>query len=107
MPQEREIQSAIEIIRSSGELIGDVLASLVNFYNPDMIIIGGGVSNIGNLLLSSIRQGVLNRSLPLATRDLQIVFSAIGPEAGITGAVSLAIEHMFTVECNNALNILR
>ncbi len=99
--------SAIEIIRSSGELIGDVLASLVNFYNPDMIIIGGGVSNIGNLLLSSIRQGVLNRSLPLATRDLQIVFSAIGPEAGITGAVSLAIEHMFTVECNNALNILR
>jgi glucokinase-like ROK family protein len=99
--------TAIEIIRSSGELIGDVLASLVNFYNPDMIIIGGGVSNIGNLLLSSIRQGVLNRSLPLATRDLQIVFSAIGPEAGVTGAVSLAIEHMFTIECNNALNNLR
>jgi glucokinase-like ROK family protein len=99
--------TAIEIIRSSGELIGDVLASLVNFYNPDMIIIGGGVSNIGNLLLSSIRQGVLNRSLPLATRDLQIVFSAIGPQAGIIGAVSLAIEHMFTVECNNALTILR
>ena len=90
--------AAIEIIRSSGEIIGDVLAGLVNFYNPEMIIIGGGVSNIGNLLLSSIRQGVLNRSLPLATRDLQIMFSSIGPEAGVYGALSLAIQHMFHVE---------
>lgn len=95
--------ASIEIIRSSGEMIGEVLASLVNFYNPGMIVIGGGVSNIGNLLLSSIRQGVLNRSLPLATRDLHIVFSAIGPDAGVTGAISLAIEHMFLVETNNNL----
>ncbi len=95
--------AAIEIIRTSGELIGDVLASLVNFFNPGMIVIGGGVSNIGNLLLSSIRQGVLNRSLPLATRDLQIVFSSIGPEAGVTGAVSMAIEHMFKVESVNGI----
>ena len=95
--------SAIEIIRTSGLMIGDVLASLVNFYNPSMIVIGGGVSNIGNLLLSSIRQGVLNRSLPLATRDLHIVFSAIGPDAGVTGAVSLAIEHMFSIENSNSL----
>ncbi len=57
-------QSSIEIIRESGKMIGDVLAGLVNFYNPSMLIIGGGVSNIGNLLLSAIRQGVLNRSLP-------------------------------------------
>ena len=92
---------AIEIIRTSGEMIGDVLASLVNFYNPSMIVIGGGVSNIGNLLLSSIRQGVLNRSLPLATRDLRIVFAAIGPDAGVTGAVSLALDHMFSVENSN------
>ncbi len=95
--------AAIEIIRTSGELIGDVLASLVNFFNPGMIVIGGGVSNIGNLLLSSIRQGVLNRSLPLATRDLQIVFSSIGPEAGVTGAVSMAIEHMFKIENANTI----
>ncbi len=73
---------SIEIIRSSGQMIGEVLASLVNFYNPDMIVIGGGVSKLGDILLSSIRQAVLNRSLPLATRNLDIVFSAIGPDAG-------------------------
>ncbi len=90
--------TATEIIRESGQLVGDVLASLVNFYNPDMIVIGGGVSNLGNLLLSSIRQAVFHRSLPLATRNLQIVFSEIGADAGISGAVSLALNYMFSVE---------
>lgn len=89
---------AIEAIRESGQSVGDVLAALVNFYNPDMIVIGGGVSNLGNLLLSSIRQAVFNRSLPLATRNLQIVFSEIGADAGIFGAVSLALNYIFTVE---------
>ncbi|HVN53674.1 MAG TPA: ROK family protein [Anaerolineaceae bacterium] len=89
--------ASIEIIRSSGQMIGDVLAGLVNFYNPGMIVIAGGVSNLGNLLLSSIRQAVLSRSLPLATRDLQIVFSAIGADAGVVGAMMLAIENVFLV----------
>ena len=93
---------AIEIIRESGRLIGDVLAALVNFYNPEMIIIGGGVSNLGNLLLSSIRQAVLNRSLPLATRNLNIVFSSTGPDAGIIGALNLAMDYIFTVESANS-----
>ena len=90
--------ASIDIIRGSGQMIGDVLASLVNFYNPGMIVIAGGVSNLGNLLLSSIRQAVLNRSLPLATRDLQIVFSPIGADAGVIGAMMLAIENVFLVD---------
>ena len=91
-----------EIIRESGQMIGDVLASLVNFYNPEMIVIGGGVSNLGNLLLSSIRQTVLNRSMPLATRNLNIVFSAIGPDAGVIGAVNLVMDYLFTILPNSS-----
>ncbi len=94
---------AIELIRESGQLIGDVLASLVNFYNPDKIVIGGGVSNLGDLLLSSIRQAVLKRSLPLATRNLQIVFSSMGGDAGIVGAVNLAMDYIFTIAANNGI----
>ena len=89
--------ASIEIVRESGQMVGDVLASLVNFYNPDMIVIGGGVSNLGNLLLSSIRQAVLSRSLPLATRNLDIVFSGIGEDAGVIGAAQLAMDYVFTV----------
>ncbi len=93
---------ATEVIRESGQLVGEVLAALVNFYNPDMIVIAGGVSSLGNLLLSSIRQAVFSRSLPLATRNLEIVFSGIGSDAGIFGAVNLALNYIFTVGSLNS-----
>jgi len=93
---------AIEVIRESGQYIGDVLAGLVNFFNPEMIVIGGGVRNLGNLLLSSIRQTVLHRSTSLATRDLQIVFSETGHDAGVIGAVNLAMDYMFTISESSA-----
>ena len=89
---------ALEIIQSSGQLIGDVLAGLVNFFNPSLILIGGGVANIGNQLLASLRQAVLRRSTALATRDLVIRYSPMGAEAGVTGAIHLALDHVFVVE---------
>jgi glucokinase-like ROK family protein len=95
---------ALRMIRESGQLVGEVLAALVNFYNPDMIVIGGGVSNLGDLLLSSIRQAVFSRSLPLATRNLQIVFSGIGADSGMFGGVSLALNYVFTVESSGGTN---
>jgi glucokinase-like ROK family protein len=91
-------QAALEIIRASGQMIGDVLAGLVNFFNPSHIFIGGGITNFGNHLLVSIRRAVLQRSLPLATTHLSINFSRMGPEAGITGAVALAREYLFVME---------
>ncbi len=86
---------ANEIIQDSGRMIGEVLAGLVNFFNPSLILIGGGVSNIGHQFLASIRRGVLHRSLPLSTRHLRIDTSAMGSDAGIVGAISLALEHVF------------
>ena len=88
-------QAALEIIRSSGQMVGEVLASLVNFFNPSHIFIGGGIANFGNHLLVAIRQAVLRRSLPLATRRLSINFSPTSSDAGITGAVFLALEYLF------------
>ncbi len=91
-------RAAIEIIQSSGQLIGDVLAGLVNFFNPSLIIVGGGVANIGNQLLASIRQAVLRRSTALATRNLAANYSSIGTEAGVIGAIHLALEYLFVVQ---------
>lgn len=94
-------QAALDIIRESGKMIGDVLASLVNFFNPSHIFIGGGISNFGNHLLVAIRQAVLQRSLPLATTHLSIKFSRVASNVGIIGAISLALDYLFVVE-NNA-----
>ena len=90
--------AALEIIRSSGQMVGEVLATLVNFFNPSHIFIGGGIANFGNHLLVSIRRAVLRRSLPLATNHLSINFSRAGSNAGTVGAVALALEYLFIVE---------
>lgn len=91
-------QAALDIIRESGQTIGDVMATLVNFFNPSHIFIGGGIANFGNHLLVAIRKAVLHRSLPLATTHLSIKFSRMGSNAGIIGATSLALDYLFAVE---------
>ena len=98
-------EAALNVIRSSGQMIGDVVAGLVNFFNPSHIFIGGGISNFGNHLLVSIRRAVLRRSLPLATTHLQINFSNIGPDAGIKGVIALVLEYLFVDEDKPFLSI--
>ncbi len=93
-------QAALDIIRDSGQMIGDVLASLVNFFNPSHIFIGGGIANFGNHLLVAIRRAVLHRSLPLATTHLAIKFSRMGSNVGVIGAISLALDYLFAIEDN-------
>ncbi|HEU4746184.1 MAG TPA: ROK family transcriptional regulator [Anaerolineales bacterium] len=93
-------QAALDIIRESGQMIGDVLASLVNFFNPSHIFIGGGIANFGNHLLVAIRRAVLHRSLPLATTHLSIKFSRVGSDVGVMGAISLALDYLFAIEDN-------
>ena len=83
---------ALEIIRESGRLVGRVLAMLVSTLNPSLIVIGGGVANIGHSLLAEIRSTVYHRSLPLATRNLPIVLSELDQVSGVTGASVLAAE---------------
>lgn len=90
-------QAANRIIYESGRMIGGVLAGLVNFYNPRAIFIGGGVSNIGHNLLSTIRQETLRRATALSTRSLRIDYSELGPDAGVHGAIWLAIENVFVL----------
>lgn len=91
-------EAALEIIRASGQMIGDVLAGLVNFFNPSHIFITGGIANFGNHLLIAIKRAVLRRSLPLATTHLSINFSRTGSDAGVLGAIMLALEYLFVVE---------
>ena len=91
-------QASLDIIRASGRMVGDVLASLVNFFNPSHVFIGGGIANFGNHLLVAIRSAVLQRSLPLATTHLTIQYSRTGSDAGVTGAIALALEYLFAIE---------
>ena len=91
-------RAAMEIVRRSGRMVGGVLATLVNFYNPEAVFIGGGVAHIGNGLLSAIRQATLRRATALSTRHLRVEYSPLGEDAGVIGGIWLALEHAFTIK---------
>jgi glucokinase-like ROK family protein len=89
---------AVAMLQAAGRLIGSMLASVVNFFNPSLIVIGGGVANSPDHLLASIREAVYRRSLPLATRDLLIQRSSLGGLAGVIGASSMVVDELFSRE---------
>ena len=87
--------AAIEIVQESGRLVGETLSNIVNFFNPSMIIIGGGVSQIHPLFLVSIRRAILKHSLPLSTRYLTVDLSHIAGDSGVYGAIAMALDVLF------------
>ena len=87
--------TCIKLIRDGGRRVGGVLAGLVSFANPSMIVIGGGLAQLGHILLAEIRSVVYRRSLPLATGNLPVVLSELGARAGVTGAAVLASDVAF------------
>ncbi len=84
--------AATAIVQRAGALIGQMLASVVNFYNPSHIFIGGSVQKIGPLFLAAVRQSVYHRSLALSTRQLDIQYTPLGDRAGLIGAGVLAMQ---------------
>lgn len=87
--------TCIRLIRDGGRRLGATLATLVSFANPSMIVIGGGLAQLGHILLAEIRSVVYRRSLPLATGNLPVVLSELGPRAGVSGAAVLASDTAF------------
>ena len=60
-----------------------MLASVVNFFNPSHVFIGGGITRIGPLFLAAVRQSVYQRSLALSTRHLEIQYTPLGAQGGV------------------------
>ncbi|WP_214370691.1 ROK family protein [Pseudonocardia sp. H11422] len=89
---------AVELLQRAGRLVGETLAALVSFYNPAMVLLGGGVGASGDLLLASIRHAVYRRSLPLATRDLKIARSPLSERAGLLGAAFMVVDELLSRE---------
>jgi len=81
---------SVELVRAGGQRLGLLLAGLVSFFNPAMVVLGGEVAaGLGHPLLAEIRSVVYRRSLPLATGNLPIVLSEMGSQAGVVGAARM------------------
>lgn len=82
---------ATEIWRDAGENLGIVLAGIVNFFNPEKIIIGGRMAKAGKILFDVIRKTVRLRAMKLPATKVKIVRAKLGEEAGTIGAAALVM----------------
>ncbi|MCY7344311.1 MAG: ROK family protein [Pseudonocardia sp.] len=95
--------TALGLVREAAALIGEVVATLVHFYNPARVTLGGSVTAASDELLAGVRSVVYQRALPLATRNLVLTNSVLGEYAGLAGAMVLGIERVLSAEEIGAL----
>lgn len=88
--------AARRAVRVASQQIGDVLAGIVSFYNPKLIVVGGTLAALHQELLAGIRSVIYHRALPLATRSIRIEASRIGDRAGVIGTLALARDHVLS-----------
>ena len=85
---------ANELIAQLGYYLGVGLANLVNIFNPQIIVISGGVSRMGDLLLEPARKTVRERAFELSAKAARVEVSSLGYDAGPLGAVALALSEL-------------
>jgi glucokinase len=86
--------AAIEAIALIGSRLGIIAASLVNIFNPQVVVVGGGVIAAGELLLGPARASMQDRLLPFLAENVRLVPARFGTEAGMVGAAALAFDEI-------------
>ena len=82
---------AVEVVAGVGRHLGVALASFANIFEPDVIVIGGGAAAAGELLLDPARRELRARALA-PMNETRVVAAELGPEAGMIGAATMALE---------------
>ena len=86
---------AATLLTAVGEDLGVGIVSLVNIFNPELVVIGGGAAETGELLLEPARRVVAERALQPQRDEVRIVAAHHGPDAGVLGAAALAMTELF------------
>jgi predicted NBD/HSP70 family sugar kinase len=88
---------AARVLRDTGRAIGRVLADLCNSLNPEALVLGGELSQVGEALLGGVRESLNRSAQPGIVRALRVLGGTLGPRAQLIGAVALAQRHALPV----------
>jgi glucokinase len=84
--------AARAVLDRVGRRLGAGITGLVNAFNPEVVVVGGGVMAAGELLLGPAREVVEERALPPSRDAVRVVPAALGEDAGMIGAAALALD---------------
>lgn len=82
---------AVQAVENAARILGQQVATVADLLNPQMIVFGGGTIHAFPKMIETIRQEILNNSLPVISRELTVEHSQLGPDAALQGAALLAI----------------
>ncbi|KAF1019485.1 MAG: N-acetylglucosamine repressor [Pseudomonas sp.] len=88
-------RTVLGLLQSSGRFVGEALAQAVSLINPSLVVVGGRLAECQDHLLAGVRETIYRRSLPLATRHLQVVNSQLGDMAALHGAACLVSDVVY------------
>jgi glucokinase len=86
---------ATDIIRNAGMNLGVRVAYLVNLFNPEVVVIGGGVEKAGDIILEPVKSTVKKLAFSEQANMVKIITSSLGEDAVALGAAALAVREVF------------
>jgi N-acetylglucosamine repressor len=93
-------QYAISLLSQTGKYLGKGIAVLIHLFNPELIIIGGELSNAGNYLLDPVRETLNQHTIARILKDTSLVTSELGENATLMGTIALVINNYFDYSNN-------
>ncbi len=84
-------QEAIHIFRLTGQLLGVGIANVVNLFDPEIIVLGGGVMHAQDLFMEELKASLKERALKPNLKDLQLKEAKLGKDTGVKGAIAVAM----------------
>jgi glucokinase len=85
---------AQRVMMEMGRMLGIGIASLINIFNPEMIVIGGGVKDAWPLFIGATREEIMKRAFRVPALRAEIVPSLLGDDAGVVGAAAAALQEL-------------
>ena len=82
---------ALRVVLETAEIIGQGVAAVISFANPDIVVLGGSIGRQGDLLLAPVRAAAAHWAQPISAEALPIVSSTLGEEASLLGAALTAL----------------
>jgi glucokinase len=81
---------SIEVYHEAGRLLGHGVANLVSLFDPEIVVIGGGLASAADLFIDSLKKSMKERAQPLAGKQVHIVVSRLGSDVNLLGVAQLA-----------------
>ena len=85
--------AAVRTFTETGKILGVALANIANIFNPQVIVLGGGVAQAGRFLIEPAKKEMMKRAMPYNVKGLKIKMAKLGPVAGAVGAAILAYRY--------------